>query len=982
MNQAISSDWQAAWIWGSGQQSPRNEWRCFRRSFIPMNPIEGSTVRITADSRYVLFVNGKQLGRGPVRSWHSEWAYDEYEIEHLLEPGKEAVIAVLVMHYGISTFQYLRGRGGLLLQLEMQQHGADTDKFMANSSRIVTDASWKTAIHQGYQANSSRISCQLAFTEVIDARTWDASWIQPEYDDSDWEEATVIGPAGMEPWAGLVARDIPYLTEEPVYPSRVESILGVKPPAWSAVVDLYALVSPNSGNHANNVAFCGYLATKLILEHADVFTIGIPDSGRIDPVIRIDGRLYPVDSYTGEEPERYLTVHLEPGDHFILIDVTGCSHGHGFHIGFDCEMPFQIQTLGLKDGETGTSPFSLIGPFDAVEIIDHQQARDLVKFHSVYEAIKTASSAADMQPFEAWIHPIAEQFVNLNDVFTSCIWKKCEVPQPMTSSLQHAVTAGADAALLPVIHGMDTEIVIDFGRELSGYIAFELNAASGTIVDLYGFEYMKEGWRQHTYSLDNTIRYVCREGRQTYVSFIRRGLRYLTLTIREASRPVKLYEVKLLQSNYPVANVGGFRSSDPMLSDIWVISRDTTRLCMEDTFVDCPAYEQAYWVGDARNEALINYYTFGAREIVERCLKLVPGSASQTSLYADQVPSGWNSVIPNWTFFWVTACLEYYRYDGRQAFLNEIWPHVKLTMEAYLHHINDKGVFVFHGWNLLDWAPFEQPREGVVTPQNMILARTLRHAAEIGALVGERDQVSRFEEEAEKLIRAINEYLWDEERLAYVDCIHSDGSLSSTLSAQTQIVAFLCDIAKGDRLEIIKPYIIETPKDFVQVGSPFMSFFYYEALAKMGRLDMLMKDMQCNYGFMIENDATTCWEMYPWSGFYTNPKVMTRSHCHAWSAGPAYFLGAYVLGVQGVTPGWSKVRVAPEPCGLRWASGSVPLPHGGRIDVSWRVEEAGLLKLRIEAPPEVEIITEAPKGYELRVEYRSKNSSNREVESK
>jgi hypothetical protein len=46
---------------------------------------------------------------------------------------------------------------------------------------------------------------------------------------------------------------------------------------------------------------------------------------------------------------------------------------------------------------------------------------------------------------------------------------------------------------------------------------------------------------------------------------------------------------------------------------------------MEDTFVDCPAYEQVFWVGDSRNEALVNYYVFGALDIVKRCLRLVPG---------------------------------------------------------------------------------------------------------------------------------------------------------------------------------------------------------------------------------------------------------------------------------------------------------------------------------------------------------------------
>ncbi|WP_397386221.1 family 78 glycoside hydrolase catalytic domain [Paenibacillus sp. VCA1] len=996
MSQSVVPEWQAAWIWGSGEPSPRNEWRCFRRTFTPGSPVRAASLRISADSRYVLYVDGKPIGRGPVRSWPSDWAYDEYEIGHLLKAEQECVIAVLVMHYGISTFQYIRGRGGLLLQLDMQ----NADESLAPTSQngaawsLVTDASWKTAVHQGHDANSSRISCQMAFTEIVDAGKWDDRWVTAAYDDSGWEQASVIGPVGVEPWTGLVPRDIPFLTEEPIYPSRVESMCGVQPSAWGAVIDLYGMMSPNSGYHANNTAFCAYLAARVTLAEAGAFTIGLPDSGRVDPLIRIDGHLYESKDYAGEHPERYLTVALEGGEHLLLMDVTGVSHGHGFHIGFDSEVPFRLQAVGVQEdgaleggvlaavkaekgaavaGESGVKPhtpeFSLIGPFDAVAIVDHQPTRLLNREHPDYQAIRQAASASDLKPFVAWIRPVDTPFINRNDVFAACVWKKAQTKLPMPASLQQAVIASPDAAVLPVLEEMDTEIVIDFGRELSGYLAFEVDAAAGTVIDLYGFEFMKDGWRQHTYQLDNTLRYRCREGRQSYASYIRRGLRYLALTVREAARPVRLYEAKMIQSNFPVANIGSFQCSDALLNEIWSISRDTTRLCMEDTFVDCPAYEQAYWVGDARNEALVGYYAFGAKEIVERCLKLVPGSDFQTPLYADQVPSGWNSVIPNWTFFWVTACFEYYHYTGRDSFLSGIWPHVKRTMEQYLKYMDERGLFSFEGWNLLDWAPFEQPHAGVVTPQNMFLRRTLCHAAEIGAIAGDQESAARFREEAAKLKTSIHAYLWDETRQAYADCIRRDGSFSETLSAQTQVVAYLCDMAEGERLEKLTSYILDPPHSFVKIGSPFMSFFYYEALARMGRLDVMLNDIRESYGIMIENGATACWEMYPWSGLFEDPRMLTRSHCHAWSAGPAYFLGAYILGVQGASPGWAKIKVAPHPCGLKRASGSVPHPDGGRIDVSWRIEGKERIVLFIAAPPEVDVETETPEGYDMKVEF-------------
>jgi alpha-L-rhamnosidase len=61
---------------------------------------------------------------------------------------------------------------------------------------------------------------------------------------------------------------------------------------------------------------------------------------------------------------------------------------------------------------------------------------------------------------------------------------------------------------------------------------------------------------------------------------------------------------------------------------------------------------------------------------------------------------------------------------------------------------------------------------------------------------------------------------------------------------QTQVVASLCDAADGDREVIIDNYLVETPSEFVQIGSPFMSFFYYEALAKKGHYRQMLDDIR------------------------------------------------------------------------------------------------------------------------------------------
>ncbi|WP_240547770.1 family 78 glycoside hydrolase catalytic domain [Paenibacillus lignilyticus] len=952
--------WQASWIWGSGEESPRNEWRCFRKTFsFEQTGSSETKLKLTADSRYVLYVNGSQVGRGPVRSWPFELAYDEYEIGYLLNRDALNTIAVLVLHSGISTFQYLRGRGGLLLQVE------DID----GTALLCTDESWTTAVHAAYDATSSRISCQLPFTDRYDARNWDDAWVEPKYDDAAWEQATVIGSVGMAPWTSLVPRSIPYLTEEPIYPARVEELSFVKPVAWSAVFDVRTMLVRDSVNHANPISFIGLMATVLTLPEAAAFTIGTVDGGRVPFRVRVGGKWYRDDDFAGERPNMFLELQLPAGEHFLLIDLSGGSHGHGYHLGLHCEGTFELRSPIAGHAQFSKVPFAQIGAFDSAAHIDHQPGISMNPEQPLYEAVKQIDSAEQLSEFAEWIRPIPSQLVHFTDVYSQTAWRVVDLPQPVPVQLQQAVLAGSNAGNVPLHAELDTEILIDFGRELTGYVAFTIDAAEGTIVDGYGFEYMRDGWRQYTYELDNTFRYTCREGRQSYVSVVRRGLRYLALTVRGATRPVKLVEVKMLQSNFPVANVGTFHSSNAKLNEIWRISRDTTRLCMEDTFVDCPAYEQTYWVGDARNASLVNYYAFGSAEIVERCLRLVPGSSFQSPLYGDQVPSGWSSVIPNWTLFWVSACLEHYQYTGNETFARDMWPHVRFTLEHYLQKVDERGLLNIRGWNLLDWAAFEQPWDGVVAPQNMFLVKALRDAALLADTAGDTLTGAEFRKQAVQIREAINNVLWDEERQAYLDCIHADGSPSTTTSMQTQVVACLCDITTEERLDVLKRYIVDPPASFVQIGSPFMSFFYHEALAKLGMQANMAADILEQYGVMVDQGATSVWEVYPTSNITISSKMLTRSHCHAWSAGPVYFLGTEVLGVRGLTPGWTKVEIAPKPVGLAWARGSVPVPGSGSISVSWKVDEqTKVMQLRVVAPSHIELQLVKPDGYELEVE--------------
>jgi hypothetical protein len=906
--------WKAKWIWNQSEEHPRNYWLAFRKTFNTPEQFDEADLHITADSRYFLYLNGEFVGFGPVRSWPFELSYDTYSIKHLLKPG-ENVISVIVTHYGISTFQYIEGRGGLIAQLDFQNDGKAIES-------VVSDSSWKTKEHTGFQRASVRISCQQAWAEIYDSNKFDPHWNELGFDDSDWENAIEIGPYGTPPWKSLIPRDIPFLTNEPIYPKRVISLREVKPVKSHISIDLRPNFYPGEYD-ANMKQHIGYIAT--IIKSPKKMR------GRIIIPFGITGRF----KLNGKEHQfpgtNQVEIEIEEGDNFFLMDVSGTYHDPFVNLAFDFPEEIAFQSpIGEED-------FVSIGPFAQRTLLQiGYPQEDEFKPLPNYERVWKIKEASSLSEFQNWLKPILREHTCKDVVFTLSTQKTILRELDVPLKYQNLVYANDSYTEIEPSEG-DIEMIVDFGMELSGFLEFEVEALAGTILDFYAFESLHDGFIENTTGLHNTLRYVCRDGHQSYRSFIRRGFRYLMLTIRNQKSPIRIYNIKTYLTTYPVAEIGTFHSNDYMLNRIWEISKYTERLCMEDTYVDCPAYEQTFWVGDARNEALINYTTFGAYPLSKRCLRLVPKSLYRSPLPESQVPSGWQNILTAWTILWMLACKEYYLFTGERDFLEEIYPYLIQTARNFKQFINEKGLLDIFAWNMLDWAPMDTPGSGVVTHQNALLVKALKETAIIANFLGQNEDESFLLEFSESLKKAINEHLWDENRRAYIDSIYSDGTRSSVFSLQTQVIVFLTDCAPEERRKIIEGYLLNPPQDFVKIGSPFMSFFYLDALAKIGQIERILEEIREKWGLMLDYGATTCWETFPGSLDWLGKKL-TRSHCHAWSAAPAFFLPTHILGVKPIEPGFTRVLIEPNLCDLKWAKGTIPTPLG-KIEVSYEISD-------------------------------------------
>jgi hypothetical protein len=192
------TEWTAAWIW-TAEAGPANTWLCARTAWeLPAVPAT-VPVRIAADSKYWLWVNGVPvvregaLKRGPTPE--DTWC-DEVDLAPHLRAGANT-IAVLVWYWGRHGFSHKdSGHGGLLVQ---------------GPAGLRSGRHWKVRVHPAFGVTGlPHPNMRLSEHNVrFDARLDDPAWAAPGYDDRGWAAATEHGVAPCAPWGRLFPRPIP-----------------------------------------------------------------------------------------------------------------------------------------------------------------------------------------------------------------------------------------------------------------------------------------------------------------------------------------------------------------------------------------------------------------------------------------------------------------------------------------------------------------------------------------------------------------------------------------------------------------------------------------------------------------------------------------------------------------------------------------------------------------------------------------------------
>ncbi len=147
-------------------------------------------IGITADTRYILYLNGRYVCRGPESGDAWRKYYDTPDISSWLREGVNC-IAVKMIHFpvgdeGIQQFEL--GPTGLV----RSPYGGLCIFGISGTEIPGTDAGWKWMTDASYGFRPSVRARQAGDMEYIQAALAEQGWTEAGYDDSGWQDAVVV----------------------------------------------------------------------------------------------------------------------------------------------------------------------------------------------------------------------------------------------------------------------------------------------------------------------------------------------------------------------------------------------------------------------------------------------------------------------------------------------------------------------------------------------------------------------------------------------------------------------------------------------------------------------------------------------------------------------------------------------------------------------------------------------------------------------
>lgn len=415
----------------------------------------------------------------------------------------------------------------------------------------------------------------------------------------------------------------------------------------------------------------------------------------------------------------------------------------------------------------------------------------------------------------------------------------------------------------------------------------------------------------NTYRTQNNVSlmddYVCKKGDNAYQHLYWRSGSTLILDLPAG---VTLKKVAYRRTQYDAEEIGGFHCEDESMNSLWQKASNTLRICMRDTFMDCPERERSPYAGDSANQIAEALYTMGEEgwKMLKKTYLTLSGWAREDKTFPLRWPSTTTNECPMQNLAFTLTLPEYYHHTGDLETVKATYP--ILADYLSLWELNEDGSVKYRD-GTFQWTDWGSGMDNDLM-ENGWYYWACDSLKELGSEIGENSYQSFFAERLPRIKSAFRPKFRKEKGFA-----SKEGSYDDRGNA----LAVLSGLAESEDYEDVTSILSSTKK-----ASPYMERYVEEALGKMGKLEELNSRIHSRYQAMADYEESTLWEV--WS-----PKPKDGTINHGWSGGPLLAMAKYYAGIVPTSGGYATYRIAPSPM-LGDFEAIAPTPKG-KISVTY-----------------------------------------------
>lgn len=482
------------------------------------------------------------------------------------------------------------------------------------------------------------------------------------------------------------------------------------------------------------------------------------------------------------------------------------------------------------------------------------------------------------------------------------------------------------------------ERVIDFGQNLTGYVAFSVDAKAGDRIVYTHAEILDAEGNFYTDNLRSAkqrVEYIAKDGRQSYKphhTFM--GFQYIR--IDEAPEYINLENFEAIAVHSEMDRTGYFECSSEKINKLYSNIIWSQRDNFLDIPTDCPQRDERLgWTGDAQVFVKAASYNFNVKKFFRKWLRDLAAEQHPDGavpyVIPDVVPAGscaaWGdaATICPWQI--------YITYGDKSVLEDQIDSMIKWV--NYMRGRGEEEYLWLGDDQLGDWLGLDAQEGSYKGSSDTDLIASAYFAYSANIVAKALKVLGRDASEFEELYRNI--------RKAYMERFNkfkTQTELAVTLKFgltddKKALAAQLADMIEANGNKLTTGF----------VGTPYL----LDALSENGYTDvaysLLLQEEYPSWLFSVNMGATTVWEH--WDGMREDGTMwstdMNSFNHYAYGSVAAWMYETICgIGIDEEAPGGENIILRPHPDKrLSWAKASIET-NFGKVSSAWKYTDSGI----------------------------------------